>query len=97
MEQHQRLENLQGKTLLTTKRLKTFTIVNVSVDRIGVLPKEGKGTIRWVPRGEVEQLVKLKNKIGDLDRTRVQQEFPQSQNTSYLAAIVNELTRTNAS
>jgi hypothetical protein len=63
-------------------------------DRISFIPKAGNGTTWQEYRSDIEQLINLKTKLGKLEVSDVREEFPESRNTSYLAAIVHELTRT---
>lgn len=83
-----RVEALNGKTLHTRARNKEFEIINVLPDRIQFVPKQGNGTTRWVTRDGIEQIAELNLDESELKPSRLQREFPDDQNLSYIAAIV---------
>ena len=88
----QRVQALEGRTLLTLARRRPFKIVAVSSDRVEFVPEQGKGTVRWFPRKDIEYIASLNLKREDL-RARLQEEWPSDQNTSYVAAIIYEVTK----
>ncbi len=87
-----RVRQLQGATLATLHRARPFTVVAVEDDCVRVLPQDGKGTERSVRRDRVEHVAGLGLPRDEL-RRRVAQEYPDSQNTSYIAALAYEATR----
>jgi hypothetical protein len=88
----QRVQELQGKTLLTLARQRPFRVVSVSSDRVEFVPENGNGNVRWFPRKDIELIAGL-GLARDEIRPRLQQEWPSCQNTSYVASIVHEITK----
>lgn len=84
----QHIKSLEGKTLFTLARHKPFDIVSVLNDRVVYIPKSGSGTPRWSYRKDIEYLVGLRMKLGELTPSQVAEEFPSEYNSSYLAAFV---------
>src|SRR5690606_2942981 len=83
-----KVRTLEGTTMRTLHRRKNFTIVEVSREGVRVLPEDGKGKERLVPRNQIEHLGSMK--VGrDQLRSAAAAEYPKSQNTSYIAAIVS--------
>ena len=86
------LTSLRGKTLLTVKQKRPFQIVGVDDTRVTFVPKNGNGTERWEYRSTIEELMNLCRNKGKLSVTDVTEVYPDTRNSSYLAAIVHELT-----
>ena len=86
---------LEGKTLFTLSQRKPFRIVKVLDDRIVYIPESGSGTPRWSWRKDIEYLVHLRIKKGELTPSQVAMEFPKEYNSSYMAAIVDEIVHRN--
>jgi hypothetical protein len=86
----ERVMRLEGRTLSTLKYEKPFKIVEVTTDRVRLVPQSGKRTRRNVRRDRIEFLVDLRVNRDEL-RQAVQREYPKSQNTSYYAAIVDAI------
>lgn len=84
--------SLQGKTLLTVARKRPFQIVDVDDTRVTFVPANGKGTQRWEERSTIEDLMNLCRAKGRLSAHDVAEAYPDTWNSSYLAAIVHELT-----
>lgn len=87
-----RVQELEGKTLHTLKQNKPFKVVGVLSDRVQFVPEKGNGTLRWFPRGGIEYIASLGVERHRL-RARIQEEWPSDMNTSYVAAIVHEVTK----
>ena len=91
----QRVRQLEGKTLLTPARSKPFRIVRVMGDRVEFVPVNGNGTVRWFPRADLEHIARQVVGLTAKEiQPRVRQEWPDDQNTSYVAAILREITST---
>jgi hypothetical protein len=88
----ERVRALSGRTLHTLTQGRPFRIVEVTDDRVRVVPGEGKGAARNLPRERIEHLLELSEHLDpDNLRAAAQQEWPRDQNTSYLAALVAAL------
>ncbi len=90
----ERVRQLNGTTLHTLKQGKAFKIIGVQHDRIEFVPVSGNGTQRWIGREWIEQVVGMNLHISDLTPSRLALEFPNDQNLSYMAAIVDAVTKT---
>ena len=86
------VRDLEGSTLFTLHRNKPFDVDEVRDDEILVIPHDGKRKRRKILRRNIEIAVGLNIPKENL-RKRVQQEFPDNQNSSYIAAIVSEVAR----
>jgi hypothetical protein len=84
-----RVRNLEGKTLRTIEQNFPFDIVEVTHDRIVFIPQRGNGTKRWWPRRDLEQLYDAFLDIEAVSPADVREHWPNDQNTSYVAAILN--------
>lgn len=87
-----RVRALEGATLTTLHRSKPFRVVAVEEDRVRVVPVDGNGTERAVRRERVEHMAGLRFSRDEMVR-RTAQEFPDSRNTSYMAAIAFAVSR----
>jgi hypothetical protein len=87
------VNQLEGKILYTLSQRKQFRIVSVLEDRIVFIPIAGSGTPRWSWRKDIEYLVTLRIRKGELTPSQVVVEFPKEYNSSYMAAIVDEIVR----
>ena len=83
-----RIHRLEGQTLTTLHQDKPFTVVAVLNDCVKVLPQDGGGAERTVRRDRIEHIAGLGLARDEL-RKRVADEYPDSQNTSYIAALAN--------
>lgn len=81
-----RVRALEGATLSTLHRAKTFRVVAVEEDCVRVVPTAGNGTERPVRRDRIEHMAGLGVSRGEM-RRRAAREFPGSRNTSYMAAL----------
>lgn len=92
-----RVHKLNGRTLHTLARAAPFRVVGVSSDRVEFVQQRSKnGTVRWFPRSDIEHFASLG--LGrDEIRTRLMTEWPNDQNTSYVATIIYEITKPGAS
>jgi hypothetical protein len=81
-----RVRKLEGSMLSTVRYVKPFHVVAVRDESVQVQPEDGSGTIRSVPREHIERIAGLELQREEVYR-RTRQEFPKSQNTSYIAAI----------
>jgi hypothetical protein len=88
----EKVTRLEGKKLFTLYRQKPFSIVSVSSTVVKFIPLEGKQRRRGIRRERIEHLASLGLSKDDL-RKRIQEIYPESQNTSYYAAIVHEISR----
>ena len=88
-----RVQSLQGKTLHTLTQKRPFQVVDVQDDQVVVLPISGKKK-PWPPirRDRIEYIASLKLPREQI-RKRVREEFSDSVNPSYIAAIVNAVTQ----
>jgi hypothetical protein len=86
----ERVKQLEGTTLYTLWQHKPFKIVEVTTDLVRLVPQEGRLRRRNIRRDRIEHIAGL-GLPQDILRKRVQQEYPESQNTSYYAAIVHEI------
>ena len=87
----ERVKVLEGKTLYTLAQQKPFRIVSVTDDRIVYIPKSGSGAPRWSWRKDIEYLVDIRIRKGELTPSHVATEFPSEYNSSYMASIVDEV------
>ena len=87
------IRQLEGKTLYTLSQRKPFRIISVLDDRVVYIPKAGSGTPRWSSREDIEYLIDLRIRKGELTRSQVAAEFPSEFNSSYMTAIVDEIVR----
>lgn len=87
------VKQMEGETLYTLSQHKPFRVVSVLDDRVVFIPKTGAGTPRWSWRKDIEYLIDLRIKKGELTPSQVQSEFPKEYNSSYMAAIVDEIIR----
>jgi hypothetical protein len=87
-----RVRQFEGCTLATLHRAKPFTIVAVEDDCVRVMPRDGKGAERSVRRDRIKHVAGMGLPREEV-RRRVAQEYPDSQNTSYIAALAYEATR----
>lgn len=85
-ESWQRIRQLEGETLETLAQCKRFRIVSVHDDSVRVCPEDGAGVERTVLRERIEYIASLGLAREEL-RERTGQEYPDSQNTSYIAAL----------
>jgi hypothetical protein len=83
---------MEGETLHTLRRGKPFTVIAVHEDRVRVFPQDGKGSERSVPRDQIEYVANLELRQSEMRQAALQQ-YPKSQNTSYIAAIAFEANR----
>src|SRR5262245_11426816 len=84
------ITQLQGKTLQTLYRPKPFRVVSVQTDSVRVIPEEGKGKIRPIRLDRIEEL--FRQRLGkDELRRQALRLYPESRNTSYMAAIVHAI------
>ena len=90
-----KVQGLAGETLNTLVRGNPFTVIEVLDDHLVVVPLQGKQAPRRILRDRVEHMASLGYQKEEL-RSRVQAEFPDSQNTSYIAAVVYEVTKGSA-
>lgn len=86
------VRKLEGTTLATLRRSKPFVVLAVEDDRVRILPRGGKGGERSVPRAHIERIAAM-GLSREEARQRTAEEFPNSQNTSYIAAIAFEARR----
>lgn len=91
----ERVRRLEGETLATLQQGKPFTVVEVRDDCVLVRPEDGGGAVRSVRRDRVEHVAGLGLAADELAH-RVRQEYPDSRNTSYIAAIVSATTPADA-
>lgn len=82
-----RVEQLEGRTLRTLTQTQPFDVVSVTADRVFMRPHRGKGTERSVLRERIESVAQLRLGRERL-RQQVQEEYPDTRNSSYIAAIV---------
>ncbi|HQV70001.1 MAG TPA: hypothetical protein PLJ62_05570 [Thermoflexales bacterium] len=85
-------QELTGRKLETLKQKKVFTILDVSNRVIIFRPESGKQIERQEPIERIDFLIAKKKRLGHLDVSDVRDAYPESRNTSYLAAIVHALT-----
>jgi len=82
------VRGLEGQTLHTLHQRHAFTIVDVRAQDLDVVPEEGKKVKRTMIRERIEQVA-----LSDEPRERLVQlarhKYPESRNTSYLAAIAH--------
>ena len=83
----QRVQALEGETLLTLKQRKRFKILRVLPDRVEFVPEDGNETIRHCLRDDIERLADSDISHSEITVSRAKEEWPSTQNTSYLAAI----------
>ena len=88
----EKVQQLEGKTLHTLSLQKPFKIDKVTTILVRLVPQEGKQKRRTIRRDGIEHIAGL-GLQQDVLRKRVQQEYPESQNTSYYAAIVHEIAK----
>ena len=88
----EKVQRLEGRTLHTLYQQKPFEIIKVTDKMVRLMPCEGKRRRRSILRNRIEHLAALGLHKDEL-RKRVQEEYPTSQNTSYYAAIVHEISR----
>lgn len=88
-----RVRQLDGQTLKTIAQGREFDVVRVTHDRIVFRPRRGKGTERWWPRKELEELDSAIASVDEMTPERVRREWPSDQNTSYVAAILRAARR----
>ncbi len=86
----EKVQRLKGATLRTLSRQKPFEIVEVTTKVVRLVPQEGNGKRRAIRRDRIEHIAGL-GLLPDELRKRVQEQYPESQNTSYYAAIVHEI------
>ena len=82
----QHVRRLQGKTLATLHDAKPFVVLSVDDDRVRIRPQGGRGGERSVHRDQIERMAGMGLRREEL-RRRTAEEFPNNQNTSYIAAI----------
>lgn len=87
-----RVRQLEGTTLCTLHKSKPFTVVSVHTDCVRVVPEDGTGSERPIRRDRIEHMASLALQRDEL-RHRTQREYADSQNTSYIAAIVYEVSK----
>jgi hypothetical protein len=90
--QWQRVTGLQGQTLQTLTSGAKFEIVDATSDGLYVVPQRGKRSRRRVLREEIEAVARVTVDPTILRRT-ASRELPGNQCTSYIAAIIREVTR----
>lgn len=81
------VRRLEGTTLTTLSRGKSFKVECVRDDRIHIVPTGGNGTVRWFPRDVIELVANRGYPAAEL-RRRVQDERPGTHSASYAAAII---------
>ena len=86
----EKVHRLEGRTLHTLYQQKPFEILKVTAKTAQLMPREGKQRPRYVLREKIEHLAGLELHRDEM-RKRVLEEYPTSQNTSYYAAIVHEI------
>jgi hypothetical protein len=86
----QKAQSLKGRTLYTLKQRKPFNVIDVLIDRIILVPQEGKQTPRWIAREQIEATCRQ-----GTDRAitpgLVRTLYPEDRNTSYIAAIASDI------
>lgn len=85
-----RVETLEGRTLRTLIQNQPFDVVSVTSDRVFVRPHRGSGAERPILRERIEAIAGLRLSRERL-RQRIQEEYPDTRNSSYMAAIVWEI------
>jgi hypothetical protein len=88
----EKVQKLQGRTLHTLYQGKPFEILKVTDNGVQLMPLGGKRKRRSVLRNRIEHLADLRLHRDEL-RKRVLEAYPTSQNTSYYAAIVHEISQ----
>lgn len=86
------VRRLEGETLCTLHRKKQFTLISVNELDVRIVPLSGKRTERSVSRERIERIAGLKVSKEELCR-HTRREYPNDQNTSYIAAIVHRSSR----
>lgn len=81
-----RIRALEGTTLPTLHRARLFRVEAVEDDRVRVVPTAGNRTERTILRERIEHMASLGVSREEM-RRRAASEFPDSQNTSYMAAL----------
>lgn len=89
-----RVRALEGKTLQTLAQGRLFSIIRVSPERVEFVPERGSGNLRWFSREGIEFIANLGLSRDDI-RPRILREWPSDQNSSYVAAIVHEVTKSD--
>jgi ABC-type microcin C transport system permease subunit YejB len=90
----ERVQQLKGQTLHTLTRNKAFDVVEVHQDRVLIVPHDGIGMQRSIGREQIEHMFNLHQMGRITSRKLVQEEYPDNQNTSYIATIVAAITST---
>ena len=91
-ETRARLVALVGSTLKTLRQGKPFDVVDVSHDWIVVRPRAGSGSLRRMKRERVEHIATLTISPDRL-RQAIAEHYPDTRNSSYMAAILVEITK----
>lgn len=86
-----RLEALVGKTLVTLKQRKLFDVIDVSRQWVIVCPRAGNGN-RKITRERIGHIAMLNVNVDRL-RQKIVEQYPDTRNSSYMAAIVAEITK----
>lgn len=87
-----RLVALVGSTLKTLRRGKPFDVVDVSHEWIVLRPRAGSGSLRRMKRDRVEHIATLTISPDRL-RQAIAEHYPDTRNSSYMAAILAEITK----
>jgi hypothetical protein len=88
----QRIEALTGSTLQTLTLKRHFDIVDVTRNVVMVKPRSGSGQLRRVDRERIERMASLSIPEERL-RQAIVEHYPETRNSSYMAAIVSEITK----
>ena len=88
----ERTHPLKGETLYTIAQRKPFDIIRILHDRIVFVPHDGNGTQRWASREQIETITHLVQSGKVINPKLVREQYPNDQNTSYIAAIVKAIT-----
>ncbi len=87
-----RVRQLEGTTLHTLTQRRPFTVTRVENDKVTIEPHIGKRCERSMLRDRIEHIADA-TVPKDMLRKHVQNEYPTTQNSSYIAAIAYEVSR----
>ncbi len=87
-----RVRRLEGETLTTLRNPSPFLVIAVGGANVRIVTRGGKGSPRSIPRAQIEHIA-AQRLSREESRIKTMEEYPKSQNTSYIAAIAYEANR----
>jgi hypothetical protein len=86
------LRRLEGKTFYTLIRHKPFDVVDVLQKHVRIMPREGKRKLRSILLERIATVANMRLSRDELLQ-QTKHAFPDSRNTSYIAALVHEISK----